>query len=60
MEDETNTKARYEFVLSFSSEGADLPDVFSALSQLGLKLASQKAPVDVIVIAHAERTPRAN
>ena len=60
VEDETNTKARYEFVLSFSSEGADLPDVFSALSQLGLKLASQKAPVDVIVIAHAERTPRAN
>jgi len=42
VEDETNTKARYEFVLSFSSEGADLPDVFSALSQLGLKLSSQK------------------
>lgn len=60
VENETNTKARYEFILSFSSEGADLPDVFSALSQLGLKLASQKAPVDVIVIAHAERTPNAN
>jgi len=60
VEDETNTKARYQFVLSFSSEGADLPDVFSALSQLGLKLSSQKAPVDAIVIAHAERTPIAN
>lgn len=60
VEDETNTKARYDFVLSFSSEGVDLPDVFSALLQLGLKLASQKAPVDVIAITHAERTPSAN
>jgi uncharacterized protein (TIGR03435 family) len=60
VEDETNTEARFDFALSFSSDGADLPDVFSALSQLGLKLASQKAPVDVIVITHAERTPTPN
>ena len=58
--DETNTKARYDFALSFSSEGADLPGVFSALSQLGLKLASQKAPVNLIVIDHADRTPVPN
>ena len=60
VEDETNTKARYEFVLSFSSDGADLPDVFSALSQLGLKLTSQKSAVDVIVITHAASTPSEN
>jgi uncharacterized protein (TIGR03435 family) len=60
VEDETNTRARYEFALTFSSEGADVPDVFSALSQLGLKLASRKTPVDVIVIDHAERTPSPN
>jgi uncharacterized protein (TIGR03435 family) len=52
--------ARYEFVLSFSPGDVDPPDVFSALPQLGLKLASKKAPVDIIVIAHAERTPSAN
>jgi uncharacterized protein (TIGR03435 family) len=38
-----------------------VPDIFSAVqSQLGLKLESKKAPVEVIVIDHADRTPQAN
>ena len=60
VDDKTGTKARFEFTFGFSSDGGDLPDVFSALSKLGLKLVSQKAPANVIVIAHAERIPSPN
>jgi len=59
--DETHSKGKYDFVLTFSPENTEVPDVFAALqSQLGLKLVSRKAPVEVVVIDHAERTPAAN
>ena len=61
VKDQTGTGARYDFVLTFSSEGTDTPGVFAALlSQLGLKLNAQKEPVEMIVIDHAERNPAAN
>jgi uncharacterized protein (TIGR03435 family) len=40
---------------------SDLPDLFTAVQeQLGLKLESQKVPVDYLVIDHLERTPTEN
>jgi uncharacterized protein (TIGR03435 family) len=40
---------------------APLPDIFSALqSQLGLKLEAKKVPVEILVVDHAEKTPRGN
>ncbi|HEX3879932.1 MAG TPA: TIGR03435 family protein [Bryobacteraceae bacterium] len=38
-----------------------LPDLASALqAQLGLKLQSKKAPVDVLIVDHVEKTPTVN
>lgn len=40
---------------------ADLPTIFTALqNQLGLRLESRKAPVDIFVIDHVEKTPAGN
>jgi uncharacterized protein (TIGR03435 family) len=83
--DATGLTRKYDFILTFSSEGIAVPgfapppppggaapgtaapetetppDVFTALqSQLGLKLEQKKAPVEVIVIDHIEKTPTAN
>jgi uncharacterized protein (TIGR03435 family) len=35
-------------------------NVRRALSHLGLNMAAKKAPVEVLVIDHADRTPAAN
>jgi uncharacterized protein (TIGR03435 family) len=38
-----------------------VPDIYSAIgSQLGLKLESKKAPVEILVIDHVEKTPTGN
>jgi len=39
----------------------DLPSIFTALKdQMGLRLDAQKAPVEILVIDHADRNPAAN
>jgi uncharacterized protein (TIGR03435 family) len=69
--DKTGLTAGYDFTLTYAPEdgtgmdgpsrdgsaaNADAPSIFTALQeQLGLKLESVKAPVDVIVIDHVEK-----
>jgi uncharacterized protein (TIGR03435 family) len=58
--DETGLKGHYDFVLKGISMGPS-PDgsatsIFTAIQeQLGLKLVSRKAPVEVLQIDHVER-----
>jgi uncharacterized protein (TIGR03435 family) len=42
------------------AEAASGDSLFNALEKLGLKLESRKAPVEVLVIDHAEKTPSEN
>jgi bla regulator protein blaR1 len=59
--DRTELAGIYGLTLSYSTvDGDDRPDIFTALQeQLGLKLQSTKAPIDMFVIDHVER-PSAN
>lgn len=63
--DKTGLTGWYDIDLKWTSDeevaaGASGPSLFTALEeQLGLKLVSEKAPVDVIVVDHIER-PSAN
>jgi uncharacterized protein (TIGR03435 family) len=59
----TGLDGKFDFKLDYQTDHSDegLPTLFSALQeQLGLKLESTKAPVDVLVIEHAERVPSGN
>jgi uncharacterized protein (TIGR03435 family) len=59
--DATGLKAKYDYAVTYSPEAADFPDLFSALpSQLGLRLEPGKAPVEIMVIDHMEKSPVAN
>jgi uncharacterized protein (TIGR03435 family) len=55
--DKTGLSGIYSFSLSFSIREDDgLPPIMSAVEQqLGLKLESTKALVDILVVAHIER-----
>jgi uncharacterized protein (TIGR03435 family) len=64
--DQTGLTDRYDFSLTFTPDPLDTdysgtaPDIFHAVQeQLGLKLVSTKAPLEVIVIDHVEQ-PSAN
>ncbi len=67
VEDKTGAAGRYAFEFEFGRENAapdadnPIPSVFVVLqSQLGLNLAPQKMPVDVIVVDRMERVPTEN
>lgn len=46
--------------LETNPSAADSPTIYSAIQSLGLKLESAKAPVEVIVVDHLEKTPTDN
>jgi uncharacterized protein (TIGR03435 family) len=70
--DMTGLTDLYDFALEFNPRAAtggnpvagqegQAPDIFMAIQQqLGLKLVGAKAPLDVVVVDHAERIPSAN
>jgi uncharacterized protein (TIGR03435 family) len=66
--DRTGLRDRFEFAMDFSGffvPGATLDDLPAYVNgaiqaQLGLKLESRKAPVEILVIDHAERVPSEN
>ena len=65
--DKTGLKGYFEFKLDWTpddgikSDDSGGPSLFSAVQeQLGLKLESQKGPLDVLVVDHAEKMPTDN
>ena len=67
--DQTGLKGLYDFTLDLSGLGfngnpaADLsaPSIFTTIQEnMGLRLQAQKAPVDVLIVDHAEKVPTAN
>jgi len=73
--DATALTAKYDFTLTYSTEGLDgpigsaqtgpeaeaAPPLFAAIqAQLGLKLEPKRGPVEIIVIDHVEKMPTGN
>jgi uncharacterized protein (TIGR03435 family) len=64
--DATGLRGKYDFTLNWIADGADAtndtgPNIFRALQeQLGLKLESKKAMVDILIVDHLEKTPTEN
>jgi uncharacterized protein (TIGR03435 family) len=62
--DETGLSGNYYLGFEFAQENhppdVDLPTIFPALQDLGLKLEKRKGPVEVLVVDHVEKTPVEN
>jgi uncharacterized protein (TIGR03435 family) len=67
--DLTGLKGLYDFTLDLSGLGfggnppqdTSAPSIFTTVQEnLGLRLEAQKAPIEILVIDRAEKTPTAN
>jgi bla regulator protein blaR1 len=62
--DETGLTGSYYFGIQYATDTATpdvtLPDLFSAVKALGLKLEKHKGPVEMLVVDHIEKTPTEN
>jgi uncharacterized protein (TIGR03435 family) len=59
--DNTGLEGPFDVRLEWDADNITGPSLFTAIQeQLGLKLESQKGPMDVLVVDHAERTPSEN
>jgi hypothetical protein len=53
--------AQPESIAGFDPPDApELPDIFIAIQQLGLRIESSKAPFQILIVDHADRKPLAN
>ena len=57
--DKTGIPGTFRIRLEWAREG-DGPSVFAAVQELGLKLEASKAPIEILVIDHAEKIPAEN
>lgn len=56
--DKTGLTGNFDFELSFAPTGgadSDLPSIFTAIEELGLKLVPQSVPVEMFVVDHVEQ-----
>lgn len=61
--DETGLSDKYYLAFKFAQENhpeVDLPTIFPALQDLGLRLEKRKGPVEMLVVDHIEKTPTEN
>lgn len=59
--DATGLKGTYDFTVEYSATPlSDGPTIFNGVEQLGLRLEAGKAPVEMLVIDHVDKTPNAN
>jgi uncharacterized protein (TIGR03435 family) len=62
--DETGLSERYYLGFQFAKEDhppeVDVPTIFAALQDLGLKLEKRKGPVEVLMVDHVEKVPTEN
>jgi uncharacterized protein (TIGR03435 family) len=63
VEDETGLSGKYDFLVDWAPDNGDpsdtRPSIFTAVSQLGLRLERATGPVNILIIEHVER-PSAN
>lgn len=60
--DETGLTAKYDFILTFTTrpDVDSIPDIFTSIRSLGLRLQSETGSVALLVIDHVDKNPTQN